>query len=79
MASLRKAIPMLAAVLVYYSLLFAAITGYVWLMLGGESVYDDLIAAIKLLSGFVVALLAAASFNAVWRRYVSKPSDGQGG
>lgn len=79
MASLRKAIPMLAAALVYYALLFAAITGYVWLMLGGESLYDALIAAVKLLSGFVVALLAAASFNAAWRRYVSTPSDGQDG
>lgn len=79
MASPRKALAMLAACLVYYSLLFAAITAYVWLMLGGGSIYDALIAAIKLLFGFVVALLAAASFNAAWRRYISKPSDGQGG
>lgn len=79
MASPRKVIAMLAACLVYYSLLFAAITAYVWLMFGGGSIYDALVAAIKLLCGFVVALLAAASFNAAWRRYVSKPSDGQGG
>lgn len=79
MTSPRKAIAMLAACLVYYSLMLAGFTAYVWLMLGGGSLYDALTAAIKLLCAFVAALLAAAFFNAAWRRYVSKPSDGQGG
>lgn len=67
MASLRKAIAMLAACLVYYSLLLAMFTAYVWLMLGGESLYDALITAIKLLCGFVGALAIGTFINAVLR------------
>lgn len=79
MAPPRKVIAMLAVGLVYCSLLLAVFTAYVWLMLGDASLYDALIAAIKILCGFIASLLAAASFNAAWRRCVSTPSDGQGG
>ncbi|EMI49937.1 hypothetical protein C405_08385 [Stenotrophomonas maltophilia AU12-09] len=58
---------MLAACLVCFSLLLAGFTGYVWLMLGSESLYDALIAAIKLLCGFVGALAIAICINAVLR------------
>ena len=50
-----------------YYLLLAAFTAYVWLMLGGESLYDALITAIKLLCGFVVALAIGTFINAVLR------------
>ncbi|MDP9617877.1 UNVERIFIED_ORG: magnesium-transporting ATPase (P-type) [Stenotrophomonas maltophilia] len=75
MASLRKAIAMLATGLVCFSLLLAVFTAYAWLMLGGESLCDAFIAAVKLLSGFIAALVAAASFNVAWRRCVSAPSE----
>lgn len=67
MASPRKAIATLAACLVYCSLLLAAFTGYVWLMLGGDSLYEAVIAAIKLLCGFVGALAIVACVKAVLR------------
>lgn len=78
MASLRKAIAMLAIGLVCFSLLLSVFTAYVWSMLGGESLYDAFIAAVKLLSGFIAALVAAASFNVAWRRCVSALSEGEG-
>ncbi|WP_146257074.1 hypothetical protein [Stenotrophomonas maltophilia] len=58
---------MLAACLVYFSLLLAAFTGYVWLMLGGDSLYEAVIAAIKLLCGFVLALAITACVKAALR------------
>lgn len=67
MASPRKAIAMLAACLVCCSLLLAAFTAYAWLMLGDGSLYEALIAAIKLLCGFVGALALATCINAVLR------------
>lgn len=67
MASPRKSIAILAACLVYGSLLLAAFTGYAWLMLGGDSLYDAVIAAIKLLCGFVGALALVTCINAVLR------------
>ncbi|MCU1180440.1 hypothetical protein JAK28_15685 [Stenotrophomonas maltophilia] len=79
MASLRKSIAMLAIGLVAFSLSLAVLTAYVWSMLGGESLYTAFIAAVKLLSCFIAALVAAASFNVVLRRCVSALSDGQGG
>ncbi|HEL5613794.1 TPA: hypothetical protein UNK10_000158 [Stenotrophomonas maltophilia] len=79
MASPRKAIATLALGLVCFSLLLAVFTAYAWSMLGGASLYDAFIAAVKLLSGFIAALVAAASFNAAWRRCVSGLSEGQGG
>ncbi|HEL3156577.1 TPA: hypothetical protein UMF67_000249 [Stenotrophomonas maltophilia] len=78
MASLRKAIAMLAIGLVCFSLLLAVFTAYVWLMLGSESLFDAFIAAVKLLSGFIAALVAAASFNVAWRRCVSALSETEG-
>ncbi|HDS1091462.1 TPA: hypothetical protein ACOFD1_000055 [Stenotrophomonas maltophilia] len=79
MASPCKAITTLAIGLVCLSLLLVVFTAYTWSMLGGESLYDAFIAAVKLLSGFIAALVAAASFNVAWRRWVSALSDGQGG
>lgn len=67
MASFRKAIAMLAIGLVCFSLLLAGFTAYVWLMLGGDSVYGALIAALKLLCGFVGALAIATFISAVLR------------
>ena len=79
MASLRKAIAILAIGLLCFSLLLAVFTAYAWSMLGGASLYDSFIAAFKLLSGFIAALVAAASFNVAWRRCVGALSEGQGG
>ncbi|HHA2550527.1 hypothetical protein [Stenotrophomonas sp. SMYL36] len=79
MASPRKAIAILAIGLVCFSLLLAVFTAYTWLMLGGASLYGAFIAAVKLVSGFIAALVAAASFNVAWRRCVSALSEGQGG
>lgn len=79
MASLRKAIAMLSIGLVCFSLLLAVFTAYAWSMLGGESLYVAFIAAVKLLSGFIAALVAAASFNVDWRRCAGALSEGQGG
>lgn len=79
MASLRKAIAILAIGLLCFSLLLVVFTAYAWSMLGGASLYDSFIAAVKLLSGFIAALVAAASFNVAWRRCVGASSEGQGG
>lgn len=79
MASPRKAIAMLAIGLLCFSLLLAVFTAYAWSMLGGASLYDSFIAAAKLLSGFIAALVAAASFNVAWQRCVGALSEGQGG
>lgn len=79
MTSPLKAIAILAIGLVCFSLLLAVFTAYAWSMLGGASLYDAFIAAVKLLSGFIAALVAAASFNVAWRRCVSALSEGQGG
>lgn len=79
MASPRKAIAILAIGLVCFSLLLAVFTAYAWSMLGDASLYDAFIAAVKLLSGFIAALVAAASFNVAWRRCVSALFEGQGG
>ncbi|MGR0018245.1 hypothetical protein [Stenotrophomonas maltophilia] len=79
MVSPRKAIAMLAIGLLCFSLLLAVFTAYAWSMLGGVSLYVAFIAAVKLLSGFIAALVAAASFNVAWRRCVGPRSEGQGG
>lgn len=79
MVTVRKAIAFLAIGLVCLSLLLAVFTAYAWSMLGDASLYDAFIAAVKLLSGFIAALVAAASFNVAWRRCVGVSSEGQGG